>query len=38
MNIRALTKKTLLAPVDVAKGAWDALDEAVNGEKKPEKK
>ena len=37
MNIRKLTKKTLLAPVDVAKVAWDALDEGVNGEKKPKK-
>lgn len=32
MNIlRRLTKQVLLAPVDIVKGSYDAIDEVVNG-------
>ena len=37
MNIRRITKAVLTAPVEVARGAWDALDETVNGKKDSKK-
>ena len=35
--IRKIVKKTLMAPINVVKGASDALDEVVNGPKKEAK-
>ncbi len=32
MNLRKLSKAVFKAPVDIVQGAWDALEETVNGE------
>jgi len=38
MNIlRKTVKELLLVPLRVVQGGWDAMDEAVNGPKKPDK-
>ncbi len=36
--IRKLTKKVIMAPVEVVKGVADAVDETVNGPKETDKK
>ncbi len=35
--IRRITKKVLTAPVEIARGVGDAIDETVNGPKKKDK-